>query len=82
MHLSAPLGSCQVVEAVFGYECYADVASMLQAEGADGLTDFFMELQGYSLTCTALGHYPDQPHTCLDLVVIVGFTAKDLYKYE
>ena len=47
MHLSAPLGSCQVVEAVFGYECYADVASTLQAEGADGLTDFFMELQVY-----------------------------------
>ena len=30
-----------------GYEYYADVASKLQAEGADGLTDFFMELQVY-----------------------------------
>lgn len=30
-----------------GYEYYAEVASKLQAEGADGLTDFFMELQVY-----------------------------------
>ena len=30
-----------------GYEYYADVAAKLQAEGADGLTDFFMELQVY-----------------------------------
>lgn len=30
-----------------GYEYYANVAAKLQAEGADGLTDFFMELQVY-----------------------------------
>lgn len=30
-----------------GYEYYADVATTLQKEGADGLTDFFMELQVY-----------------------------------
>lgn len=30
-----------------GYEYYADVATTLRQEGADGLTDFFMELQGY-----------------------------------
>jgi alkanesulfonate monooxygenase SsuD/methylene tetrahydromethanopterin reductase-like flavin-dependent oxidoreductase (luciferase family) len=30
-----------------GYEYYANVAAKLQAEGADGLTDFFMDLQVY-----------------------------------
>jgi alkanesulfonate monooxygenase SsuD/methylene tetrahydromethanopterin reductase-like flavin-dependent oxidoreductase (luciferase family) len=30
-----------------GYEYYAEVAQKLQAEGADGLTEFFMELQVY-----------------------------------
>ena len=30
-----------------GYEYYADVAARLRAEGADGYTEFFMELQVY-----------------------------------
>ena len=50
-----------------GYEYYADVAAKLQAEGADGLTDFFMELQVYGTPQQCydrIKYIYDQSHCC------------------
>ncbi len=50
-----------------GYEYYADVATTLRAEGADGLTDFFMELQVYGTPqqcCDRIKHIYEQSQCC------------------
>jgi len=53
-----------------GYEYYADVASKLQAEGADGLTEFFMELQIYGTPQQCydrVKHIYEQSHCCASI---------------